>query len=55
MFDKNRQCKYVPVDDPTERVDKTDRRNVENTTCFQHYRPQPYPHFVHRVINLIQQ
>lgn len=37
------------MNDPTERLDKADERNVENQKAgFPHYRSQLYPHFVHR-------
>jgi hypothetical protein len=40
------------MNDPAERVDKADGRNVEKhkSGVFPHCRPQLYPHFIHRDI-----
>jgi len=35
------------VDDPSDRVDKTMDEILKTKTRFQHYRPQPCPHFTH--------
>jgi hypothetical protein len=35
------------VDDPSERVDKTDGRPIENTACLQQDRPLLCQHFAH--------
>ena len=40
------------VDDPTGRVDKTMDEILITKTCYQHYRPQPCPHFTHNQFNL---
>ena len=39
------------VDDPMGRVDKTMDEMLITKRCYQHYRPQPYPHFTHNQIN----
>lgn len=41
------------VDDPTGRMDKTMDEMLITKRCYQHYRPQPYPHFTHNQLNLI--
>jgi hypothetical protein len=35
------------VDDPTGRVDKAMDEMLITKRCYQHYRPQPCPHFTH--------
>ncbi len=39
------------VDDPMGRVDKTMDEMLITKRGYQHYRPQPYPHFTHNQIN----
>ena len=34
------------IDDPTEHVDKDMDEISITKTRYQHYRPQPYPHFI---------
>lgn len=35
------------VDDPSGRMDKTMDEMLITKRCYQHYRPQPSPHFIH--------
>jgi hypothetical protein len=41
------------VDDPTGRVDKAMDEMLITKRRYQHYRPQPYPHFTHNHFSLI--
>ena len=41
------------VDDPSGRMDKTMDEMLKTKTRFQHYRPQPCPHFIHNRLVLI--
>lgn len=41
------------VDDPTDRMDKTMDEMWITKTRYLHYRPQPYPHFIHNHFSLI--
>ena len=35
------------MDDPSERMDKAMDEMLKTKKRFQHYRPQPCPHFIH--------